>query len=131
MLCRKAHQSCASIYNKTASNNRSGVRRQSDLTANNRCGVPRQSGLAAALGGVILIIGGVSRHLRYRATGTPERAAAILAPVAGTLRYAVPRTDATARPCHDDHEEDGEGHVQESAQIRKVLRLLDFRLTIP
>ena len=54
----------------------------------------------------------MSRHLRYRAARAPERAAAILASVTGAFGYAVPRTDATARPRDDDPEEDGEGKVR-------------------
>ena len=99
--------------------------------SNDQRGVGRQSGLAAASGGVILVISGVSRHLRYRAARTPECAAAVLASVAGTFGYAVPRADTNARSCHDDYEEDGEGEIQKREQIRQELRFLDFRWTIP
>ena len=81
-----------------------------------RGGVGRQSGLAAAQGGVILVVGRVPRHLGHRAAGAPERPAAVLAPDAAPLGDAVPRADASARPRHDKHPEDAVRYVQDRAR---------------
>ncbi len=87
-----------------------------------RGSVGRQSGLAAAQGGVILVIGRVPRHLGYRAAAAPECAATILAPAASPLGDAVPRADAAARSRHDEYREHGEREVQVGVDQEKPPR---------
>jgi len=84
-----------------------------------RGGVGRQSGLAAAEGGVILVVGRVPRHLGHRAAGAPERPAAVLAPAAAPLGDAVPRADAAARSRHDEYREDAVRDVQDSTGVQQ------------
>jgi hypothetical protein len=79
----------------------------------------RQSGLAAAEGGVILLIGRVPSHLGHRAAGAPERLAAILAPAAASLGDAVLRADAAGRPRHNNYFEDGKRDVQAHNHVRQ------------
>ncbi len=100
-----------------------------DYTSHYWGSIWRQSGLAAAEGGVILVIGCVPSHLGHRAAGAPERLAAILAPAAALLGDAILWVDAAARPCHNNYSEDGERDVQ--AQICVRQNHPDILVTLP
>lgn len=85
------------------------------LIAGQRLG--RQPRLRAPAAGVLLVVGGVPRHLSHRAAGAPQREADVLAPHARLpLLDAVLVSDPFPRPGQGDDREHNEAHGEGTAR---------------